>query len=283
MATIEALSNREPFSPAQYCLLCLGSTVGFAVLRLVLHIVVFKPFARLVLLDAKQRQLSLVPAKYAGVVDKFCESLWKLLFYCSMWAFAYWALHDKEWLWDTRHYWLGMPGQLQSPRVELLYGIQTGFYGCSVFMLRYWETRRKDYYVMMTHHFTTLMLLVTSHHFSWQRIGSIILLLHDTSDILLELAKLLNYAGQEAASIAAFLAMAGSWFYLRLYLFPRHIIYSSMYEYQQVHGRPIDYYYPMNGMLIMLLVMHMYWFSQICKVAVRSLHGSIKDVREEDD
>lgn len=70
-------------------------------------------------------------------------------------------------------------------------------------------------------------MLLHAHRYT--RIGSVILLLHDPSDILLELAKLLNYAGKEAASTWAFVAMMVSWALLRLWVYPAYIVHSAMY------------------------------------------------------
>lgn len=33
--------------------------------------------------------------------------------YASLWSFALYALADKNWLYETRYYWEGMPHQLQ--------------------------------------------------------------------------------------------------------------------------------------------------------------------------
>lgn len=63
----------------------------------------------------------------------------------------------------------------------------------------------------------------------YTRIGSVILLLHDPSDILLELAKLLNYAGKENASTLSFVSMMLSWAALRLWIFPTYVVHSAMY------------------------------------------------------
>lgn len=87
--------------------------------------------------------------------------------------------------------------------------------------------------------FTSRPLIIIPHHPSpsihclldrYTRIGSVILLLHDPSDILLELAKLLNYAGKEALSTLAFASMMLSWAALRLWIFPTYVVHSAMYE-----------------------------------------------------
>ncbi len=55
-----------------------------------------------------------------------------------------------------------------------------------------------------------------------------IMLLHDPSDIFLEAAKLLNYAGLDLPATAAFAGLLCSWLLLRLVLLPFWVIRSCM-------------------------------------------------------
>lgn len=58
------------------------------------------------------------------------------------------------------------------------------------------------------------------------RAGSVIMLLHDPSDIFLEGAKMCNYAGVEALAVAMFALLLVTWFGLRLVILPWWIISS---------------------------------------------------------
>ena len=62
----------------------------------------------------------------------------------------------------------------------------------------------------------------------YARVGSLIMLLHDPSDIFLEAAKLLNYAGLDPSATAAFAGLLCSWLLLRLTLLPFWVIRSCM-------------------------------------------------------
>ncbi|CAN0439062.1 unnamed protein product, partial [Discosporangium mesarthrocarpum] len=55
------------------------------------------------------------------------------------------------------------------------------------------DTKRSDFWQMFVHHWATLLLLAFSWLLNLVRIGSLILLCHDCSDIFLELAKIFNY------------------------------------------------------------------------------------------
>jgi TLC domain len=59
------------------------------------------------------------------------------------------------------------------------------------------------------------------------RVGSIVMVLHDPSDIFLEAAKLLNYVGAETASVSCFAGLILSWLVLRLTLLPFWVIRST--------------------------------------------------------
>lgn len=59
------------------------------------------------------------------------------------------------------------------------------------------------------------------------RIGALVLLVHDLSDVLLEGAKLAKYAGRELAASLTFAAFALSFFALRLVVYPAVLIRSA--------------------------------------------------------
>jgi hypothetical protein len=54
-----------------------------------------------------------------------------------------------------------------------------------------------------------------------------VMVLHDPSDVFLEVAKLLNYIGAETPSIICFAGLIVSWLALRLILLPFWVIRST--------------------------------------------------------
>jgi hypothetical protein len=56
------------------------------------------------------------------------------------------------------------------------------------------DVRRSDYLQMMLHHLVTIVLLSMGYTVNFVRAGTLIILTHDTADILLELGKLFRYA-----------------------------------------------------------------------------------------
>lgn len=130
-----------------------------------------------------------------------------------------------------------------------------GFYTYSIFALIFWETRRADFGVSMGHHVATLILIVLSYVFRFllfaeviflifskhqrldfyffvfycrfARVGSVVLALHDASDVFLEVGKMSKYGGYETVASTSFVLFALSWVILRLIYYPFWIIRST--------------------------------------------------------
>ena len=129
-----------------------------------------------------------------------------------------------------------------------------GFYTYSIFALIFWETRRSDFGVSMGHHVATSILIVLSYIFRYAltgsflhfqnfvvvaflmsvscrfgRIGSVVLAIHDASDVFLEIGKMGKYSGAETIASFAFLTFVLSWVLLRLIYFPFWVIWSTRF------------------------------------------------------
>ncbi|RDX90660.1 LAG1 longevity assurance-like 2 [Mucuna pruriens] len=91
------------------------------------------------------------------------------------------------------------------------------------------------------------------------KIGSIILALHDTSDVFMEAAKVFKYSGREFGA-------------------------SECLDLSQ--GYDTFLYYIFNTLLIMLLIFHIYWWKLICAMISRQLknRGAVgEDIRSDSD
>ncbi|BBH09580.1 LAG1 homologue 2 [Prunus dulcis] len=151
------------------------------------------------LLSKGSAPLKLDMATRAKVV-KCSESLWKLAYYATVEACILKISYQEPWFRDTKEYFKGWPNQELGLPLKLLYMGQCGFYTYSIVALLTWETRRKDFSVMMGHHVITVLLIGFSYITSFFRIGSIILALHDASDVFLEAAKVFKYSEKELAA-----------------------------------------------------------------------------------
>jgi len=106
--------------------------------------------------------------------------------------------------------------------------------------------------------------------------------LHDPSDVLLEGAKLASYAGFERGSALLFALLACSWAALRLWLLPLRVMRSVAVDAPRVLGRAPIGSRQLNAALLVLWILHCYWFALIVRVAwLRVTSGRLRDAREE--
>ncbi|KAH9530537.1 hypothetical protein CY35_20G009500 [Sphagnum magellanicum] len=227
---------------------------------------------------------------------KFKESAWKFVYYLTAETLALTITYNEPWFKDTKQFWIGpdqqcWPDQKAKLKLKLLYTFAGGFYTYSIFALLFWETRRKDFGVSMAHHVATLALILISYMCRFSRAGSMVLALHDASDVFLEIGKLTKYCGSEIVPSISFLIFALSWLILRLIYFPFFIIWSTSYEVLLLLDREKTpegpwLYYILNTLLISLLVLHMYWWILIYRMIVRQVEARGKmshDVRSDSE
>ena len=65
--------------------------------------------------------------------------------------------------------------------------------------------------------------------FRFARVGSIVLALHDASDVFLEIGKMSKYSGAETMASFAFILFVLSWVILRLIYYPFWILWSTRF------------------------------------------------------
>jgi hypothetical protein len=209
-------------------------------------------------------------------------------------SLAFLVSYKEVWFYDTRYLWLGCthfpPCNLYvNHKVLLFYCVQTGFYLQAIHFLAFLEVRRKDWLESMIHHIVTVGLLVYSYYVNFTRVGILIMLLHDISDIFLEAAKLCRYSRSMLAANTFFGVFFVSWIIARMVYFPLVVIRSCLTEPITLIGRPFQiepmpHYAIFNGLLIVLLILHTYWSWLIFQVLLTAIKtsGRSGDVREGD-
>ncbi|CAN8304213.1 unnamed protein product [Cochlearia groenlandica] len=272
----------------------------FLFLRFILDKSIFESIARRLISsrghsdDSKERR--------ERIVIKFKESAWKCLCSLSIEAFALYVTYKEPWFRDTRCFWLGPGDQIwpdQKIKLEMkgMYMFVGGLNLYSYFALLFWETRRSDFKVMLIHHIVTSFLVMLSYIFRFARIGSVILALHDISDVFLEIGKMCKYSGAEAMTSVLFVLFFLSWTGLRLIYYPFWILWSTSYESIKVKMEwdkkhmvetrlPFMVYYVFNTLLFCLQILHIYWWVLICRVLIDQIRdkGKIaKDVRSDSE
>jgi hypothetical protein len=236
---------------------------------------------------------------------KFQETLWFFLFYSCSFAFGLYSVlpqlqcwlqvgfHDVDFAQFAPLCGAGADESLRAlcqctsiDHMQSRFWIRAYFVSQMIFYMHalivvFEEERRKDFYVMVGHHVITLFVVFLSYAWPILNGAFAVLMLHDATDILLYLAKLLHYSKQrDAVTTSVFVLFAAMFFTTRILLFPYVVI---------VHGTwlPLPLwvacamYFPLFG----LYCMHIYWFSLICKMIKRAVvkKDLQKDIRSDDE
>ncbi|CAM0150506.1 unnamed protein product [Urochloa decumbens] len=263
-------------SSAEAVSVALLFSLFFICARFLLDRLVYKPLA-VYLFNTKASKLMNDEARQAKIV-KFSESIWKLTYYASVQAWVLVIIKQEPWSLDYMQYFDGWPDQPIARTLMLFYMCQCGFYVYSIGALVAWETRRKDFSVMMSHHVITSTLIGVSYVTGFFRIGTIILALHDASDVFLETAKLCKYTEKELGASLFFGLFAISCFGLTVAALAIASYHSIAFLMKQDEF-PTALYYILNTMLLTLLVFHVYWGKLICLMIMRQLNnkGQVTD------
>lgn len=239
---------------------------------------------------------------------KFGESLWFFIYYSCTFLSGIVYLWDSPWLWETQHYWIDA-GKVIPPfpaSLKLIYSTQLSFYisaSIVVLFLSHARANHKDKLIMLLHHIVTIILIGVSYWFGQHRIGSMVMILHDVSDIFLEGAKISRYLGFMNLTNGIFVVFAMVFFVSRLILLPLRVLapiatqFNRNFHYS-VTQCEIDtgicistplFTFPVTVFWLILLgtlqCLHIYWFALIMRMVLRAIVVKTveKDIRSDDE
>ncbi|XP_037548676.1 ceramide synthase 2a [Nematolebias whitei] len=152
-------------------------------------------------------------------LKKFQEASWRFIFYFFAFFAGLAVLIDKPWFYDMKQMWQDFPKMPLLPSQYWYYMIELGFYlslVCSVAS----DVKRKDFKEQIVHHVATILLISFSWMVNYTRTGTLIMLVHDASDYLMELAKMFNYARWRRTCNFIFFTFAAVFIFTRLVIFP---------------------------------------------------------------
>jgi hypothetical protein len=142
------------------------------------------------------------------------------------------------------------------------------------FQIKWSPTVRGDFREMMAHHIVTNALIFGSSFYRFTRIGSMIFLIHDLSDVPIDMSKLANFVKWKATTIICFVVMVLMWIITRLTIFPfvifRSVLFES-YEYMVIKGSMDPalyeaYCYIFYSLLGSLVLLHVTWFLILLRI-----------------
>ncbi|XP_032065220.1 ceramide synthase 5 [Thamnophis elegans] len=216
-----------------------------------------------------------------STLTKFCESMWRLTFYLSIFIYGLRFLWSSPWLWDIQQCWYSYPFQPITAGIYYYYVIELAFY-TSLMYSQFTDIKRKDFFMMFVHHVATVALIIFSYINHMVRVGTLVLCLHDAADILLELAKLFNYAKYQRLCDATFVLFGVVFLITRLGIFPVWILNTTMFESWELIG-PYPSWWLFNGLLLTIQVLHIKWSYFIIRIAYKAMaRGKVsKDERSD--
>lgn len=166
---------------------------------------------------------------------------------------------------------------------------------------RFFDERRKDYFILYVHHIVTIMLVAGSFSGGYLRVGLLVLWVHDVSDVLVDLLKMVNYLKLESfkgffASEITYVSCVVGWVYWRLYQFPFRVIRGALVDpFYLLAPQPrvddglagflqvdLPGYNEMNVLLFILLALHIYWFHLFLMIGYRILKESAREASRQE-
>lgn len=123
---------------------------------------------------------------------------------------------------------------------------------------------------MFIHHLAGIVLITFSYINNMVRVGALIFCLHDSSDSLLEAAKLANYARHERLCNTLFVIFGAAFIVTRLGIFPLWILNTTFFESWEIIG-PYPSWWLFNGLLVILQMLHVIWSYLIVRTALKAL------------
>lgn len=213
-----------------------------------------------------------------NLTKKFSETFFRASTYVFLWFWAVYALYDSEWLWDPAQCFVNFPFQDFEFKVVFLYHIELAFYSSLVLSL-FTDVRRKDFTEQIIHHFATITLITFSYLANFIRVGSLVIILHDLSDIFLEAAKCFIYCKKGKIADVLFGIFAVTFLVTRDIMFPWMVLHTTMIKSMWMF-EPYFAYYAFNAFLMIIQVLNWFWSFTILRMAYRLMTQS--EIGEDD-
>jgi len=220
---------------------------------------------------------------------KFADQSWQLAIHVSMTCYGLYVLPALDWIQDTKQCYRGPGGAYGTQGdvwLERLYVMQISIWAYTAFSHRWVDSRHKDYFVMFTHHVVTIFLICVSWNINL-KFGALVLLLHDASDIGVDLLKMSNYAGRGSdhgglpITEVIFVTALVVWIYLRLWVYPTVLLPSAFFESVAVCEDVGVNCSIMRLALVVLQIMHVWWTYLLLRILVSGItHDSGRAVYE---
>lgn len=251
-------------------------------------------------------------------IIKFGEYVFRLLYHSSVSIFGLWYFFDKPW-WDeakggTSLLFEGYPNHTIDPGMALYYLLQCAynvealisllelsvtvtfqnpfaskkFLSQSPLKIGWSPTLRGDFTEMFIHHVITNLLVVGSSVYRFTRIGSMVFLIHDVSDVPVDLSKLANFMKWKIATVTCFVLLMAVWAVTRLWILP-FVIIKATFDHSPImcETGALDLWsYQLQGTIFQALLLgitclHAFWYVILIRIGYRLVaKGQVHDLTE---
>ncbi|XP_020833859.1 ceramide synthase 4-like [Phascolarctos cinereus] len=213
--------------------------------------------------------------------NKFSQCCSRFLFYSCSFFGGLLIFCNETWFGQPETVWDGYPKQPLQPAIYWWYLLELSFY-LSLLITLTLDVKRKDFIGQVIHHFITITLIFFAYSANYVKVGALVLLLHDVSDVFLEAYKMLSYAQWKQARDDIFIFFTLVFLVTRLILFPKKVLYTTYYVAQKKSKFFFGYYFA-TTLLMALQGLNVYWSFLILKMFYRFLsEGQAKnDVRSD--
>uniref|UniRef100_A0A8C6WK51 Ceramide synthase 6 n=1 Tax=Neogobius melanostomus TaxID=47308 RepID=A0A8C6WK51_9GOBI len=182
---------------------------------------------------------------------------------------AYLTILKTPWLWNTKECWYNYPYQPLTVDIHYYYILELSFY-LSLLFSQFTDIRRKDFPIMFLHHAATISLITFSYVNNMARVGTLVMCLHDAADVLIEAAKMANYAKCQILCNLLFAMFAILFICSRLGVYPVWILNTTLFESWEIVG-PYPSWWLFNLLLLLLQLLHSFWSYLIVRTACRAI------------
>jgi len=215
--------------------------------------------------------------------QKFETSAWKAFVYVTMIIFGLYALWNEPHFLDNSEVAKNWPKAFP-PKIEWYYIITMSQYVHASIVI-FWQPKQSDFFEMMIHHAATLFLLGFSYVSAWYEIGTRLIIITDSADPIMELAKCFLYGGYHWFADVGFGVFAVVFILTRVISFPFYCIIPSI-NYRYVNNGGAVPFWNFNFFWVLTLYgIFLFWTYLILKMALTIyIKGEAErgDVRDED-
>ncbi|TYZ67243.1 hypothetical protein PybrP1_010735 [[Pythium] brassicae (nom. inval.)] len=218
-----------------------------------------KPVGRLVLEPSKRSS--------EDRVERFTTVLFKLAYFVGITYAGYATMGHEVWFptslggrGDATNAFLVVE-EPPSPALRRYFLVQLGYHFHSLVYMVALSPIRNDFIEMLLHHVATIFLIGCSYMGNYTPSGALIAITHDIGDVTGYAIKTVVDTGSTLLTVVMYVVLLVSWGYTRLYVFPFELLYNAVVVLPNLSvSAPVLMLHPVNVMLGMLLVLHVYWY-----------------------